>query len=52
MSNDGRRLFVLSKERLAYLDARTGKFQAALPEFENPTEIVFDAPGSGLTCQS
>jgi hypothetical protein len=53
LSNDGRRLFVLSRGRLSYLDARTGKFLAALPEFENPTQIVFDAaPNANQSCQS
>jgi DNA-binding beta-propeller fold protein YncE len=52
LSSDGRRLFVLSRGRLSYLDARTGKFLAALPEFENPTQIVFDAaPNANASCQ-
>jgi hypothetical protein len=53
LSNDSRRLFVLSRGRVSYLDARTGRFLAALPEFENPTQIVFDAaPNANQSCQS
>jgi DNA-binding beta-propeller fold protein YncE len=52
ISPDGRRLYVLSTGRVSYLDARTGRFLAALTEFEDPSQIVFAGPQpSGCAAQ-